>query len=107
MYQYELCQLCEREVECITKHHLVPKQKFNKKWRRVYKESSKKHWEATIKVCVPCSKQIHALFTNKELAENYNTLGKLKANNNMQKLINWVRKKNPSDIKYYGAVYDG
>mgnify|MGYP001594469051 CR=1 FL=1 len=95
-----LCQLCERDVEDITKHHLIPKQKFNKKWRRIYKKSGLKHWEVTISVCVPCSKQVHTLFTNKELAENYNTLDKLKEDYNIQKWVDWVRRHNPGSSKY-------
>ena len=102
-----ICELCEREVDQSTRHHLVPKQKFNKKWKRIYGKLKRKHWEVSIQVCIPCSKQIHAIFTNKELAQNYNTLEKLKSAEQIQKWINWVRKKNPSDIKYYGAIYNG
>ena len=83
-----MCQLCEREVQNPTKHHLIPKQK-NTDGR-------------TIDVCVPCSKQIHALFTNKELKHNFDTLDKLKGSEKIQKWIEWVRKKNPQDINYHG-----
>ena len=60
------CVLCKREVKVITKHHLIQKQKKGKE---------------IIKVCVSCSKQIHALFTNAELKQKYNTLEKLKLKN--------------------------
>lgn len=83
-----ICQLCERDVPNITQHHLIPKQK-NTDGR-------------TIDVCVPCSKQIHALFTNKELKKSYDTLEKLKESDKIIKWTEWVRKKNPIDINYHG-----
>lgn len=83
----KICVLCKRNVEELRKHHLIPKQKGG---------------EETIVVCVPCSKQIHALFSNKELKQKYNTLDKLKSSGKIQKWIKWVNKKNPSDIRYHG-----
>lgn len=81
------CILCKREVEKLTKHHLVPKQKRGRE---------------TILVCIPCSKQIHALFSNKELKQKYNTLNKLNSSGKIKKWIKWVRNKNPLDIRYHG-----
>ncbi len=83
-----ICELCDRDVEIRTKHHLIPKQK---------KTDGKYAW-----FCIPCSKQVHALFTNKELKKYYNTVSKLKAHPKVQKWIEWVRKKNPGDIRYHG-----
>ena len=85
-----MCELCEREVYETTKHHLVPKQKMNKRWKKSYKKFNKPIWERTIKICIPCSKQIHALFTNRELKENFDSLEKLKADLKTQKWIEWV-----------------
>jgi len=81
------CVLCKRKVEGLVKHHLIPKQKGGKD---------------TILVCIPCSKQIHALFSNRELKQIYNTLNKLKSSGKIKKWIKWVNKKNPSDIRYHG-----
>lgn len=80
------CQLCERESSKITKHHLIPKQKGTD--------------HKTIRVCISCSKQIHVLFTNEELKREYNTLQKLKLSPEVQKWIEWVRKKDPRNIKH-------
>ena len=98
-----ICQLCARDVNQLTKHHLIPKQKINRrKWRRSYRKFEKPPWERKIDVCIPCGKQIHALFTNKELKKEYNTLEALKSSPKIQKWINWVIKKNPQNIKYHG-----
>jgi len=83
-----VCELCGRDVERTTKHHLRPKHK---------------HTDGrTITVCIPCGKQIHALFTNNELKKGYDSIEKLLASEKIQKWVAWVRKKNPRDIKYHG-----
>ena len=85
------CELCGREAVILRKHHLVPKQK-----------KGKNKPDNFIDTCVPCSKQIHALFTNKELKREYYSLERLKSSKKIQKWIKWVRKKNPVDISYSG-----
>jgi len=81
------CELCKRDDVPLTKHHLIPKQKGG---------------DDTALVCIPCSKQIHALFANRELKQQYNTIEKLQANAQVQTWIDWVRKHNPVDIRYHG-----
>lgn len=83
------CELCERFVVKITKHHLIPKQK-NSDGR-------------TVKFCIPCSKQVHALFSNRELKE-FDTIEKLKKNSKVEKWINWIKNKDIEDIKYHGKA---
>lgn len=63
--------------EFMEKHHLNPKEKKG----------------PTIPVCVACGDQLHLLFTRKELANKYNTLEKLLANEKVQKWIQWIRNK--------------
>ena len=75
-----ICQLCEREVDKLTEHHLVPKAKGGAKGD-------------TIDICVQCSKQIHAMYDNKVLAQKLNTLQKLKNDTKIKSYINWVKKK--------------
>jgi len=48
--------------------------------------------DETAPMCRSCQNQIHAFFTNKELAEQYNTIEKLKANEQVQRWIAWIRK---------------
>jgi len=72
------CQLCERDVTKLRKHHLVPKQKGGRHG-------------GTIFVCATCIDMIHQLFTNYELANEYNTLEKLKNSPRMRKYLSWVK----------------
>jgi len=77
MAQNHICELCNRNVSIITKHHLIPLQKGGKKFE-------------TLSLCTTCHQQIHALFTNRELATHYNTLESLKKNNKIIKFLRFI-----------------
>lgn len=81
------CELCQREMECLTVHHLVPRQNTKRK---------KLDPSPTIDICSACHRQIHALFDNKHLAKELNTLEKLKNEPKMQKFLVWVKKQAPT-----------
>lgn len=80
------CELCEREVHGLTVHHLIPRQKVKQK---------KAEAGPTVNICSVCHRQIHALFDNKRLAQELNSLEKLKNEPQMQKFLSWVRKQKP------------
>ncbi|MDJ0688055.1 MAG: hypothetical protein QNJ41_06075 [Xenococcaceae cyanobacterium MO_188.B32] len=77
------CKLCQREMENLTIHHLIPRQ---------YLKRKKIADSPTVNICTACHKQIHALFDNKKLARELNTPDKLKQEPKMQKFLSWVRK---------------
>lgn len=83
-----VCPICKRDVpeKYQEEHHLIPKSLQQRKKYKPFINS-------TIIVCVNCADEIHQLFTEKELAENYNTLEKLLNNERIQKWANWVSKK--------------
>ena len=80
------CQICQRvtPIEHLEKHHLTPKSKHGAKLDTIF-------------VCCNCGRQLHQLFTNKELAKQHNTLEKLLANEKIQNWIKWIRNK-PNDF---------
>ena len=80
------CILCDRDVEQLTVHHLIPRQAVKRK---------KAEPGNTIDICSPCHRQIHCFYSNLELARQLNTVEKLKAEPKMQKFLNWLRKQNP------------
>ena len=81
------CELCEREMERLTLHHLVPRQSTKRK---------KADPGSTINICSACHRQIHSFFDNKHLARELNTVEKLRNEPQMQKFLCWVKKQNPS-----------
>ncbi|WP_460204919.1 HNH endonuclease [Scytonema sp. NUACC21] len=76
------CELCDRELDKLTVHHLIPRQK-------------KGHHGPKINICSACHRQIHTLFDNTRLAQELNSLEKLKQEPQMQKFLAWVRKQDP------------
>lgn len=86
----EQCPLCERDMlpKNLTKHHLTPKSRGGKETERI---------------CRTCHRQLHALFSNKELEDGLNSVEALTANEDVQKYLKWVRNKNPD--QYFRATF--
>jgi len=80
------CDLCKREAIKLTEHHLIPREMGGKN-------------SQTVLLCTTCHKQIHALFTNKELAFYLNTIERLKEDEKVMKYLNWVERQ-PSTTEF-------
>lgn len=82
--EVSICALCNREIPPALRdaHHLVPKSKGG---------------VATVLLHRACHKQIHALFTETELAKQYPSVEALQAHTEIAKFINWVKQK-PNDL---------
>jgi len=79
------CELCGREGVETTEHHLVPKEMGGT-------------FLGTADLCRPCHKQIHALYTNEELAVRLHTLEQLKADEQIGRYLKWIRKQAPGSL---------
>lgn len=79
-----VCPLCDRPVPPALRdaHHLTPKSKGG---------------AATVVMHRVCHRQIHALFTETELARHYSDAESLRAHPEMARFIEWVRGK-PEDF---------
>ncbi len=76
------CPICRHEYARaeLTKHHLVPKSRRGKE---------------TVHICRNCHRQIHALYTEKELEREFGSLDTLLSAEKLQPWIEWVRKRKP------------
>jgi len=79
-----VCPLCERKIPLSQRdaHHLVPKSKGGK------------HTENLHRIC---HRQIHALFTETELARHFNSVDALLAHPDIAMFVAWVKTK-PEDF---------
>jgi hypothetical protein len=79
-----VCPLCERNIPRAQRdaHHLIPK--------------SHRGTETVVLHRI-CHRQIHALFTETELARQFNHVDALKNNEEMSRFIKWVKEK-PDDF---------
>lgn len=65
----------------MTKHHLVPKSRGG---------------TDTELICRPCHAQIHAVYTERELADDFSTLEDLRTAPKLQKWMRFIRKRKPT-----------
>ena len=77
----QVCALCQREVDLLTRHHLVPREEGGR-------------YGPTADLCQPCHATIHLMLSNKELALHYNSIPKLQQAEPLQKYLRGV-KNNP------------
>lgn len=76
-----ICQLCGREIAKLTQHHLKPKSRLKRG-----------EVTPTIWICSACHRQIHALFSNLQLAGELNSLERLRDEPRMKKFLIWIAK---------------
>lgn len=79
------CALCERDLDALTEHHLTPRSKLKKG-----------ETTPTIFICSACHRQIHALFSNEQLRDDFNSVERLRDEPRMQRFLRWVRKQDPN-----------
>lgn len=86
------CELCGRNVSRLTRHHLIPRARHaNKRNQRNFDRHDVKHRVAWF--CRPCHDHVHALFTEKTLEREFNTLAVLAAHPDVRRFVEWVRRK--------------
>ncbi|HEX5221143.1 MAG TPA: hypothetical protein VFZ59_16385 [Verrucomicrobiae bacterium] len=85
----DICELCGRKVSVLTKHHLIPKARHsNKRNQREFDRQEVKQRLAWF--CPPCHTHVHALFTEKTLERELNTLALLAAHPEVAKFVSWI-----------------
>lgn len=81
----DFCALCGRELAMpYDEHHIVPKSRGGRD---------------TVLLHRICHSKIHNVFNNKELQHEYNTIDKLREHAEIQKFINWLKRKPPGFYK--------
>jgi hypothetical protein len=84
------CLLCDRENLQISKHHLIPRSRHNK---RVKRKLNEEMLNLKMNLCRPCHDQIHTVFTEKQLEQLYNDPIKIKFHPEISKFISWIKNK--------------
>lgn len=77
------CALCGHEYSRkeLTRHHLVPKSRGGREVELI---------------CRPCHAQIHAVYTEKELEQDFGTLDSLRQAPKLQSWMRFVRRRKPT-----------
>jgi hypothetical protein len=96
MNEKERCELCKRPVSFLTQHHVIPRTEHKRKKKR--EGLTQEFLNTVIWICAACHKNIHAVLTERELADEYNTIEKLRGFPAIQKFTTWVRKQADAPI---------
>ncbi len=92
-----VCELCGRENLELTRHHLIPRTRHRN--RRVRRRFGREELTRRIlMVCRPCHGQIHALLSEKELADHFHSREALLAHPGIRRFVEWIRTR-PADLK--------
>lgn len=92
----DTCELCSRVNIPVTKHHLIPQSehpRILKKLRKNQQFSKDEMLTRVAWVCRPCHSHIHAVLSNRELANEFNTLDKIRTVPDIAKFADWVGNK--------------
>ncbi|PVY75922.1 hypothetical protein C8D92_106183 [Tamilnaduibacter salinus] len=86
------CELCQRPVPDLTRHHLIPRHLHRKK--RFQKAFDRDDLIArTLWVCRPCHNAIHRICSERELGLYYNTRDKLLELEELRTFVDWLKDK--------------
>jgi PP-loop superfamily ATP-utilizing enzyme len=80
------CGLCERAVQHTSRHHLVPREEGGR-------------YGDTVDLCQPCHSSVHRFLTNRALARHYHTVEALRAADELQGYLSWIRKTKVEKIR--------
>ena len=80
------CGLCERAVQHTSRHHLVPREEGGR-------------YGDTVDLCQPCHSSVHRFLSNRALARHYHTVEALRAADELQGYLSWIRKTKVEKIR--------
>ena len=87
-----LCELCDRELEKLTRHHLIPRSRHRKilgsKKRR--RRIDREYLNRTALLCGPCHRKVHQTFTEAELERDYPTVEALASDPEIGRFVDWI-----------------
>ncbi|MGD9000660.1 MAG: hypothetical protein PVF75_09615 [Granulosicoccaceae bacterium] len=91
------CELCQREGVLLTRHHLIPRMQHRRRTtqRRFARDEMR---QRVLYVCRPCHNHIHLLFSEKQLASEFNTLEALLTDTALREFVAWIARK-PAGFK--------
>jgi hypothetical protein len=88
------CALCGRAAPRLTRHHLVPRTLHKR--TRTRRKFSRAERHTVVLLCRTCHKQIHAVFTEPELARDYTSVEALATHPEIAHFLEWIARQPPT-----------
>lgn len=83
------CELCGRPVPRLTRHHLIPRTRHHNRRNKREFDRSEVHGRVAW-LCRPCHDHVHAVFSEKTLEREYNTLERLRNEPQIARFVDWI-----------------
>jgi len=91
------CELCGREVARLTRHHLIPRTRHSNRRNKRDFDRFEVH-ERVAWLCRPCHDHVHAVLSEKTLEREFNTLGALREDPEIDRFVAWISTR-PADFR--------
>ena len=92
-----VCELCKRAGTELTRHHLIPRARHRKGEIRRHFDKAELTGRLAM-VCRACHKFVHTVLSERQLANEYNTVNQLLSHPEIARFVNWVEKR-PSGLR--------
>jgi hypothetical protein len=88
----DVCELCKRADTELTRHHLIPRARHGKgQIRRNFDKAELTGRLAML--CRACHKFVHTVLSERQLANEYNTVSQLLLHPDIAKFVGWIAKR--------------
>ncbi|MFL6465334.1 MAG: HNH endonuclease [Bryobacteraceae bacterium] len=88
----DVCELCGRVDTELTRHHLIPRARHGKgQIRRNFDKAELTGRLAML--CRACHKFVHTVLSERQLANEYNTVSQLLLHPDIAKFVGWIAKR--------------
>jgi len=85
----DICAICGRAA-LVTRHHLVPRSQHARLKKRMRQSGLDRDLSLTVPLCAACHSTVHQTFSEKELAEAYDTLERLLSDERIDRWRDWL-----------------
>ena len=86
------CELCDRPVAALTRHHLIPRTVHGRKrFRKRY--SREQMLNAILWLCRPCHRHIHVVLSEQALGEHHASREALLSHPDIRTFVDWLADK--------------
>ncbi|MBV8707412.1 MAG: hypothetical protein JO028_09490 [Acidobacteriaceae bacterium] len=88
------CELCKRADTELTRHHLIPRARHRK--GEIHRTFDKAELTGRLAMlCRACHKFVHTVLSERQLADEYNTVHQLLTHPEIAKFVRWIAKRPP------------
>lgn len=87
---------CGCQVARLTRPHPVPRMRH--RHRRTRRRFDREERHRVLRLCPPCHRNLHVVWSEKQLADEYHDLERLREHPDVRRFTEWIRTKSPETV---------